>query len=68
MFHPTLETHAVGRNGVSRQIGIDLCSPKETLKLQLSPINSKGMITNCVIQIPLEYIPEFIEQLKKHVK
>lgn len=62
---------AVGRNGISKQIGIYIY-PEQRLNvdnesfelIELVPVNSYGDLTNCMIQIDMDSIPEVIKQLQ----
>ena len=50
------ETFAEGRNGMSKCHGVELL--KFDNRILITPINSKGKLTRCVIQIPESAIPE----------
>lgn len=61
---------AMGRNGTSKQIGLDIFPSARIDKdnkpfdvFILSPINSYGQVTNGWIEIPYENIDELIEHL-----
>jgi hypothetical protein len=56
-------TYAVGRNGMSTCIGVDVFASQENSSLELSPVNSRNQITNCRIAIPINAIPEIINAL-----
>jgi hypothetical protein len=58
------ETYAVGRNGNSRQIGLQVEEYPKNM-LEINPVNSKGELTNCAIHIPKEDLPSVINALKK---
>lgn len=62
---------AMGRNGTSKQIGLDIYpgSRIDTLNnpfdmIVLTPVNSYGQLTNGWLEIPVENVPELIEQLQ----
>lgn len=62
---------AMGRNGTSKQIGLDIY-PDSRIDEQnnpfdmivLTPVNSYGQLTNGWLEIPVENVPELIEQLQ----
>lgn len=62
---------AVGRNGLSNCVGVDIF-PTSRLDEQnipfdiisIQPINSKGFITNCWIELEMDEIPEIIKHLQ----
>jgi len=62
---------AIGRNGISKQTGIDiypgqrLNANNESFELiQLVPVNSYGQLTNAMVQIDMDSVPELIKQLQ----
>jgi hypothetical protein len=71
------KTDALGRNGTSMCIGIELMETEineydehsnriKTLPIvEISPLNTRGGVTRCHIDIPIESIPEIIERLQK---
>jgi len=69
-------TKALGRNGTMMCKGINLLPynklredvrfPHSNKFLEISPINSKGNVGRCYIQIPKEMIPEIIVQLQNY--
>ncbi len=65
------KTTALGRNGISFCVGLDLFSYSRINKdnrayqvVELSPINSQGNVTKCYIEIDMEAVPELIKQLQ----
>lgn len=65
------KTTALGRNGTSICTGLVFYSyqridenNKQFNVLELSPLNSKGDTTRCLIEIDMEAIPELINQLQ----
>lgn len=67
MFSSTLRTSYIGRNGHGKQIGLEVLPIGETTPDQiitLSPINSKGNVANCSLDIPRADIPAFIAALQ----
>jgi len=70
-------TDALGRNGQSICTGIELMETElnewddygkriKTLPIvEISPLNSRSGVTRCHIDIPIESIPEIVEQLQK---
>lgn len=62
---------AVGRNGLSNCVGVDIF-PTSRLDEQnipfdiisIQPINSKGFITNCWIELEMDKIPDIIKDLQ----
>jgi hypothetical protein len=57
----TEETYYIGRNGMGKQKGIGFTRNMNTI--QLEPINSKGHLSNCAINVPIDSIPAMIERL-----
>jgi hypothetical protein len=57
------DLYALGRNGISQSCGIELLTFGDTVRL--SPINSKGQVTRCFIDIDKNSVPELIDILKK---
>ncbi len=57
----SLETYYVGRNGVGRQTGLAFTPNGNSLLIE--PINSKGNIAHCQINIPYDDLLQVIEQL-----
>jgi hypothetical protein len=61
-----------GRNGAGKQIGIEILpigEPNPQQVVTFSPINSKGDVANCMIDLPVADIPEFIAELQNiHTK
>lgn len=51
-----------GRNGMGKQAGLNVWKNGEAINIE--PINSRRMIANCFIQIPLDQIDELIAALK----
>lgn len=69
--NPKQNTSYMGRNGIGKQIGIEILPvgpPAPEQIITLSPVNSKGNIANCSIDIPVADIPEFVEQLHNAYK
>lgn len=62
-FVPPMEKQSMGKNGLSRTIGIDLFLTKACGSLYITPINSKNSLTNCWVTIPDSDIPELVELL-----
>ena len=60
------ETYYVGRNGTGKQIGIGFT--RNIKSIQIEPINSKGNLANCAINIPIVNLPQMIEKLQHIVK
>lgn len=60
------ETYYVGRNGTGRQKGIGFT--RNVKSLQIEPINSKGNLANCIMNIPVADIPQMIERLQEVLK
>lgn len=52
-----------GRNGMGKQEGLSLSVTRNAV--ELGPINSKGLIANCFVQVPFDKIDEVIEGIKK---
>lgn len=71
------KTTALGRNGQTKCIGIELLEIElnewddhgkliKTLPtVEISPLNTRSGVTRCHIDIPIESIPEIVEQLEK---
>lgn len=57
------ETYYIGRNGQGRQTGIGFTKNADCL--QIEPINSKGNLANCVMNIPFADIPAMIERMQE---
>jgi hypothetical protein len=55
------ETYYVGRNGVGRQTGLAF-TPNGNC-LQIEPINSKGNIAHCIINIPYDELGPVVANL-----
>lgn len=53
-----------GRNRYCTAIGLELNNYPDVKWIGIQPINSKGHIGNCEIQIPYEDIPELIKILQ----
>ena len=62
----TSETYYIGRNGKGRQLGLGFTTGSDAVILK--PINSRGNLANCQINIPMEDIPKVIETLQALVK
>ncbi len=70
-------TDALGRNGQTKCIGIELMETElneyddhgnciKTLPIvEISPLNTRGEVTRCHIDIPIESIPGIVKQLQK---
>ena len=65
------KTTALGVNGTSICVGLDLFpssrideNNKRFSVLEICPINSKGDVTRCWIEVSTEAIPELIKQLQ----
>ena len=60
----------VGRNGTGMCRGIEVLdlTDKNPPKVMIAPINSKGKVANCNIDIPVEDIPALIAALSDYVK
>jgi len=56
---------SIGRNGIIKQTGISLCTDGVNKTVIIEPINSKGQIAKCFMEIPLEDVPSVIEALEK---
>ena len=57
------DIYAKGRNGRMKCVGIDLFDNLGVL--EISPINSRGIIGNCFIQLPMDKLDELIQALQK---
>ena len=57
------ETYAIGRNGYIKARGLRI-NAYET-HIAIFPINSKGEVTNCLIDIPRSSLSELISILEK---
>ena len=55
-------THFHGRNGTGRMIGIEIMATKDYVDLQ--PINSRGELANCHIELDRKTLPQVIEVLE----
>lgn len=67
-YDPSNKLSYVGRNGVGKQVGIEILACGEPCHSQvvvLSPINSKNMVANCSIDLPVDKIPDVIQELKR---
>jgi len=69
------KTLFLGRNGTFKCTGVIiqemLYFPKDKSAfntLEIAPLTSIGKIGRCTIDIPIESIPELIENLKKFIK
>lgn len=66
---PDITTTYVGRNGTGKCIGIDITNrikaKGDLVGVTISPINSKGNVANCNIDIPFEDIEAFAAALLK---
>jgi hypothetical protein len=60
-------TNFTGRNGFFKCSGIELFELGHSKELMLTPLTSRGNIANCNIIIPVEAIPQLIEELKKFI-
>lgn len=61
----------IGRNGFGKQTGIEIQSNQAANPIQvvtLSPINSKGNVARCMIDLPVDSIPAFVKELKRIYK
>jgi hypothetical protein len=69
------KTYALGRNGDSKCIGIEMLGSSSFFEndtfeerfdiVEISPLNTRGGVTQCHIDVPVESIPEIVEQLEK---
>jgi hypothetical protein len=55
-----------GRNGSGKQIGISIT--KGTKVVWVEPINSKGIVANCYMTVPLDKVDDLIKALKEESK
>jgi len=60
--------NAIGRNGVSKCCGLDIYNCLNEELVEFAPINSRGHITNCRIDIPRNNLPEIIAELTRIAK
>lgn len=68
-------TWFLGRNGNFRCTGIEALKLEGQLGpdlfrqdvVQLSPLDSRGMVARCSIDVPVASLPELIAELQKHV-
>lgn len=65
-------TQFVGRSGLCKCSGISFykrnpLSKKEVPFIEISPLNSKGLVGRCAIEIPVTYIEQFISDLQEIV-
>ena len=51
----------IGRNGMGKQVGIEVLS--DTTLVTLCPVNTKG-VANCMLEIPIDDLPELIAALQ----
>lgn len=61
-------TYALGKNGNSKCIGIEMLetsAEKQFDIVEISPLNTRSGVTRCHINIPVESIPEIIKNLEK---
>jgi len=60
----------LGKNGVGKQIGVEVFYNEAENCIMLSPINSKGNITEaCFLNIPVELLPDILQfALNQHDK
>lgn len=66
--HDTLEfsregARAMGRNGLMMQIGARVSYWESARVLTIEPVNTIG-VGNCMVQIPVEDVEDFIEALR----
>jgi len=59
---PETETFAEGRNGLLKCFGVELLQSYDN-RILITPINSKGNVSRCTIQIPESAIPEICNAL-----
>jgi len=65
---------ALGRNGTMECRGLDMCLSnyyKQEPVIQITPVNSKGGLGRCYIEVPMEDIDAVIDaltQMKKATK
>lgn len=58
-------TMYTGRNGNGQCCGLDLDASASIVTL--SPLNSKGMIANCRIEVPTEALPAIVAALQVYI-
>jgi len=71
MFKNKRVVSYLGRNGTGKQTGIEILpigDPSSNQVVTLSPVNSNGNIANCMIDIPVNDIPDVVRQLNKIYK
>lgn len=56
--------NAIGRNGLIKQAGISVIQ-HDGKNVSLTPVNSKGVIANGMMEIPIEDVPSVIAALQK---
>ena len=64
-FNSDTSVDALGRNGIMRCIGINLFSWGTKDAISIQPVNSRQSVGRCWIDIPLDFVDEFIEQIKR---
>jgi hypothetical protein len=52
-----------GRNGLEECVGVDTFVSKASGLVSISPINSKGCVAGCYIEVPVESLDELINML-----
>ena len=64
-FNSDVPVDALGRNGTMKCIGVNVSSWGTKDAISIQPINSKQRIGRCWINLPLEFVDKFIEQIKR---
>lgn len=59
------QTTYIGRNGAGNQTGMGFTPNSESVMIE--PLNSKGYLSHCMMNIPKKDIPEFIEILRSYL-
>lgn len=72
-FTPPFECSFLGRNGYSKQSGLNVYDSTRSRGhiLEISPVTSKGIIGKCRIECPVQDLPKLIEALQnivEHIK
>jgi exosome complex RNA-binding protein Rrp4 len=63
IFREKKKALSLGRNGYVWTDGLDL--DKMSTMILITPINSRGHLSSCNIQIPIEHIQDLINELEK---
>lgn len=68
-INPDITTTYIGRNGTGKCIGLDITerikAKGDGVGVTIAPINSKGKVANCNIDIPIQDIEAFVAELIK---